>query len=250
MGSFGRGRRNLNPVRRCASEAGSADGRMSVSRDAAAEPGAGQGVPCACPCGSEAARTGAERRPYRRFLTAVNEAGPLRPHIRRLANIGTIAFALGAAACEQGIPADLVEAERDTAGSLAGYWRWVASERGGEVVTPSRRADSVVFKLGPYGGYLERTGDALLQSRYWFASGRLNQLQDTTFVVLLMDTSAFFPLSVETYHGAAVRAFDGDSLVLSGTGSDASLHIFIRVVPRSVAADSGSRADRRRSNAP
>ena len=154
--------------------------------------------------------------------------------LRKSSLVGLLAVVV-ASACNQEMPREFVEVPPDStsSGALTGYWRWVSSVRQGEVRRPTTPAESLVFRIGPYGGYQERAGEATLTTRYWFADGYLTQTQDSSFTVLLMDSSLFFRRSVEDYHGVAVRQFDGRTLFLSGTGTDATLHTFIRVVPAS-----------------
>lgn len=116
-------------------------------------------------------------------------------------------------------------------GGLTGHWAWVESRRGDDRRQPLTRADSLVILITPYGAYREFVADSMLRSRYWFAEGRLNQEDDSIFTVLVVDSSTFFPRNGEV-RGAAVRHMTPDSLFLSGIGSDATLHSFIRVRPR------------------
>jgi hypothetical protein len=86
----------------------------------------------------------------------------------------------------------------------------------------------VTFQIGRYGGYQEAVGGSTLQSHYALAKGHLHQLQDTAFTVLLLDSSQFFPRGERRQPAVAVRALSADTLVLSGTGTDATLHTFVR----------------------
>jgi hypothetical protein len=88
------------------------------------------------------------------------------------------------------------------------------------------------FELGRYGSYREEVGGSALQSHFSLAKGYLHQLQDTAFTVLLLDSSRFFPPGERRHPAVAVRALSSDTLVLSGTGTDATLHTFVRAAPR------------------
>lgn len=103
------------------------------------------------------------------------------------------------------------------------------SERGGREIRPAGAADSTVVEIGPWGGYREHTGGSTMEGRYRLTQGRMYQVQDTAFVVLVLDSSRFFPRSAAQPLAVAVRTLAGDTLVLSGTGTDASLYTFVRV---------------------
>jgi hypothetical protein len=152
--------------------------------------------------------------------------------VRRYSGIGMLACLIAAAGCEKAPPRPAADAAAGAApgqASLAGEWRWVASKRDGQVVRPTAPADSMIFRVGRYGAYREETGGSTLESRYSLAQGRLHQLQDTAFTVLLLDSSRFFPRSQRQHPAVAVRSLSGDTLILSGTGTDATLHTFVRV---------------------
>jgi hypothetical protein len=87
----------------------------------------------------------------------------------------------------------------------------------------------MVFEVGQYGRYHEESGGSALESHYTLAQGRLHQLQDTAFTVLLLDSSRFFPRGERQHPAVAVRSLSSDTLTLSGTGTDATLHTFVRV---------------------
>ena len=154
--------------------------------------------------------------------------------IARLSGAGLVAFTVIAAACQDGSPGP--EATRDAStdsGSVAlfGEWRWVASEVGERVIRPSGPADSTTFEVRPLGLYREYTRGASLSGHYSLAEGRLYQTQDTAFTVLMLDSSRFFPRSGNLGPAIAVRSIRGDSLFLSGTGTDSSFHTFVRMAP-------------------
>ena len=112
---------------------------------------------------------------------------------------------------------------------LVGEWRWVASERAGQVIRPTGPADSTTFEVGPLGLYREYSRGSLLSGHYSLAEGRLYQTQDTAFTVLMLDSSRFFPRSGDRRAAIAVRYIRGDTLFLSGTGTDSTFHTFVRV---------------------
>jgi hypothetical protein len=153
-------------------------------------------------------------------------------HMRRFSGIGVLACVIAVAACGK---APSRQGKNDNGGAasgqgaLMGEWRWVASERGGQTVRPAGSADSMTFRIGPYGGYREEVGGSAMESHYVLAQGRLHQLRDTSFTVLLLDSSRFFPRDEREHPAVAVRSLSGDTLVLSGTGTDATLHTFVRV---------------------
>jgi hypothetical protein len=151
--------------------------------------------------------------------------------VRRFSGIGMLACAVAAAGCEKTAPRG-TDGDRATVsrqGAITGEWRWVASERDGQTVRPTGPADSMTFRIGRYGGYREEVGGSTLESHYAMAEGRLHQLQDTAFTVLLLDSSRFFPRGERQHPAVAVRSLSRDTLVLSGTGTDATLHTFVRV---------------------
>jgi hypothetical protein len=155
--------------------------------------------------------------------------------VQRLSGIGLLACMTAAAACEKTQPRPAAEAAGETArsgGSLLGEWRWVESRRGEETARPTGPADSMTFQIGRYGGYREAVGRSTLESHYALAKGYLHQLQDTAFTVLLLDSSRFFPRGERQQPAVAVRALSADTLVLSGTGTDATLHTFVRATSR------------------
>lgn len=152
--------------------------------------------------------------------------------VRRVRGIGMMACAIALAGCEKTRPSPPAEGAAEAPGamaSLVGGWRWVATKRGDEVVRPSGPSDSMVFRIGKYGAYREESGGSALASHYSLAQGRLHQLQDTAFTVLLLDSSRFFPRGERRQPAVAVRSLSKDTLVLSGTGTDATLHTFVRV---------------------
>ena len=114
---------------------------------------------------------------------------------------------------------------------LAGWWEWVDSSRGGEVVRPVAATDSFVMILGAYGSYRERTAGGTLRGEYGFAEGTLRQTQDSLFTVLVLDTSNFFPRN-GGIRAVAIRDMTANTLVLSGTGTDATVHRFVRAGQR------------------
>ena len=147
-----------------------------------------------------------------------------------------VAFAAVGGACSSPeMPQEFVDVPPDSIGEgyLAGYWRWVSTQRDSTVTRPMTPQDALVFRLGPWGGYQERVGEEILTSRYYYAEGK-SPGQDSSYTVLLMDSSLFFPRATEDYHGVAIRDSDGRILVLSGTGTDATLHTFSRVAPRQI----------------
>lgn len=153
-------------------------------------------------------------------------------HIQRCSGIGMLTCMVAAAACQKAPSRQMTVGDTATASSqegLSGDWRWVASEGGGRVERPTGAADSVTVHIGAYGGYREEIGGSTLQSRYSLAHGHLNELRDTAFTVLLLDSSRFFPRGEREHPAVAVRSLSGDTLVLSGTGTDATLHTFVRV---------------------
>lgn len=152
--------------------------------------------------------------------------------MRRYSGMGLLGCAIAAAGCEKTPPrpaADATTEAPQTMGALVGEWRWVASRRDGQEVRPTGPADSMAFRVGRYGEYREETGGSALESRYSLAQGRLHQLQDTAFTVLLLDSSRFFPRGERQHPAVAVRSLARDTLILSGTGTDATLHTFVRV---------------------
>ena len=124
-----------------------------------------------------------------------------------------------------------VPAQGSESSGIAGQWAWVESRQGDEVRRPTAAADSLVMGIGAYGGYREYVEETLLRSRYWIAEGTQSVRQDTTYTVLVFDSSSFFPRNGEI-RAAAVRNMTPDSLFLSGVGTDATLHTFIRVQAR------------------
>lgn len=161
-----------------------------------------------------------------------SEVGALLTSIRHFSAIGMLACSILVAACQKGPPPRATDGEPETASggvALAGNWRWVTSERAGQIVRPAGPADSLVLSIGLFGGYEEHANGSTLESRYWLAQGRLYQLRDSMFVVLVLDTSSFFPRYEQRPRAVAVRSMTADSLVLSGTGTDATFHTFARV---------------------
>lgn len=149
--------------------------------------------------------------------------------IRWFTRVGALACAMSAVACAgpslEGAAPDSASGARER--TLAGAWRWVATEREGETVRPVDAADRVVLVLGAWGTYREYTGGSEIRGRYAFARGHLFQLQDTSFIVLMMDSSRFFPRPDHSSPAIAIRSFRGDTLIFSGTGADASFHTFV-----------------------
>lgn len=152
---------------------------------------------------------------------------------QRFTRVGLVVCVLGGVGC--GGPSSGAGAQPHVSlaseRGLAGAWRWVSSERDGEVVRPSGAADSVVLELGPLGTYREHSRESTVKGRYAFAQGRLFHLQDTAFVVLMMDASHFFPRAEKSAAAIAIRSFRGDTLVVSGTGTDATLYTFVSAGP-------------------
>ena len=152
--------------------------------------------------------------------------------IARLSKAGLFAFSISAAGCQdrplgEGAQPDRDAESRDT--TLFGEWRWVASERGSEVIRPTNPSDSTTIEVGLLGRYREYTRGAPFSGRYSMAEGRLYQTQDTAFTVLMLDSSRFFPRSGDLGAAIAVRSLRGDSLFLSGTGTDTTFYTFVRV---------------------
>lgn len=140
--------------------------------------------------------------------------------------VATLAACRKASDARGATPGQELEPSR---GALAGAWRWVASKEDGQVVRPVAAAESTVIALRPYGGYQEHTGESTLRGHYYFARGRMYALRDSSFVVLLLDSSRFFPRSNARPPAVAVRSLRSDTLTLSGTGADATLYTFVRV---------------------
>lgn len=113
--------------------------------------------------------------------------------------------------------------------TLAGYWRWVQTRSDGEIVRPTMPADSFVFRIGPYGNYREFADGKMREGRYWVAKGQLYAMRDSAYLVLMFDSSGFFSPSDHPLPAAAVRDLTSRTLVLSGTGTDATVHTFERV---------------------
>lgn len=155
--------------------------------------------------------------------------------IQRFSGIAMLACAMAFAACEKSAPRQGTGGDTATASNrnvLRGEWRWVASRRGSEVVRPTGPADSMAFELRARGGYRESVGGSTLQGHYSQGRGQLYQLQDSTFTVLVLDSSRFFPRDERQRSAVAVRSLAHDTLVLSGTGTDTTLYTFVRVNDR------------------
>jgi hypothetical protein len=151
----------------------------------------------------------------------------------RVAGVASVACAVAASACGDTSSGKAPAGERGGGArndGLAGEWRWVASEQDGRVTRPGGAADSAVIEIGAWGAYREYTHGSTLQGHYRMGQGRMYRLDDSAYVVLVLDSSRFFPPSGSPTPSVAVRALGGDSLVLSGTGSDTSFYTFVRVV--------------------
>jgi hypothetical protein len=153
----------------------------------------------------------------------------MRTRFQRFARAGLSACVLGVVGCDERSPGAAAQEPIPHVSdhTLAGAWRWVASEREGEVVRPAGPADGLVLELGRLGTYREHRSGSVLRGHYAFARGQLFHLQDTSFVVLMMDSSRFFPISGRYSPAIAIRSFRGDTLVFSGTGTDATLYTFV-----------------------
>jgi hypothetical protein len=125
---------------------------------------------------------------------------------------------------------DFREPDRQrSAETLAGEWRWVQSARDGQVMRRAGTADRITVRIGAWGEYWEHMNGRLLSGHYKYAQGRLQRLQDSAFVVLVLDSSRFFPSGEGRQPMVAIRSFKADSMFLSGTGEDATLHTFVKV---------------------
>ncbi|HEX6926742.1 MAG TPA: hypothetical protein VF167_15075 [Longimicrobiaceae bacterium] len=135
-----------------------------------------------------------------------------------------------------------VELPPETSGDeLAGWWAWVESKRGDEVVRPQTPDDSLIIVIGAYGSYLERRADSELRTGYGFARGEMSGFADSLFTVLVFDSSTFFPRTDGLY-GAAIRRMTGDSLIFSGIGDNATLYKFVRFTRSGLAVPSPASA--------
>jgi len=148
---------------------------------------------------------------------------------QRFTRVGLLVCAMGATGCGSHSAGEKAPERAPRAGErgLAGAWRWVESQRGGKVVRPVSAEDSMVLVLGRLGTYREHTRESSLKGRYAFARGHLYRLQDTSYTVLLIDSSRFFPSEASYGAAIAIRSFSGDTLVVSGTGTDATFYTFV-----------------------
>jgi hypothetical protein len=156
----------------------------------------------------------------------------LLTNAKRLSSVALFACAIATSGCREVPPAKETAFEQGTGArneGLAGEWRWVSSTRANQVIRPVAKADSTVIEIGPWGAYREYSRGSTLRGHYRLAEGRMYQLQDTAFVVLLLDSSRFFTRSGPSSPAIAIRSLSRDSLALSGTGTDSSLYTFVRV---------------------
>jgi hypothetical protein len=149
--------------------------------------------------------------------------------LRRAPLLACLVFAAGCQDQPPGEPASHGTGAEADPNTLFGAWRWVESERGAQIVQPGGPSDRMTFELRPLGLYRESVGGSPLSGHYSLGEGRLHQTQDSAFTVLLLDSSRFFPSSGDLGPAIAVRWIQGDSLLLSGTGTDSTFYTFVRV---------------------
>jgi hypothetical protein len=132
--------------------------------------------------------------------------------IGQLHRLGLFACLISAVGCQDRMSGDAPPdpVARSGSPSLVGEWRWVASERAGQVIRPTGPSDSTTFEVGPLGIYREDTGGSLLSGRFSLAEGRLYQTRDTVFTVLVLDSSRFFNPTANSPPSIAVRTRQGE----------------------------------------